>query len=236
LDHGPFLNQLNELAASLGDRLRNFNDGRDFVEKAQSYLFGELGFRANEDDFFDPLNSCLNSVLERRIGIPITLSLVYMEVARRLSMPVYGISLPNRFVVQFDDGRYATYIDPFGGGRAVSVKECFLLAGEKVPNLMHLARASKKQILMRMLQNLHRAYLQAHDHERAVRTLDFLLDGDPTAAIWHKLRGVLQLDLKRYGLAVTDLERYLQLLPTAADADIIRDQILMIRRWQAQQN
>ncbi len=236
LDHVPVLNQINEIAANLGDRLKNFNDGREFVEKAQSYLFGELGFHANEDDFFDPLNSCLNSVLERRTGIPITLSLVYMEVARRLQMPVYGISLPNRFVVQFDDGRYATFIDPFGGGRAVSVRECFLMSGAKIPDLAFLARASQKQILMRMLQNLHRAYLQAHDYDRAVRTLDFLLDGDPTFAMWHKLRGALLLDRKRFGPAADDLERYLQMQPDAADADTIREQIMMIRRWQAQQN
>jgi regulator of sirC expression with transglutaminase-like and TPR domain len=236
LDHGPVLNQINEIAANLGDRLKNFNDGREFVEKAQSYLFGDLGFHANEDDFYDPLNSCLNSVLERRTGIPITLSLVYMEVARRLHMPVFGISLPNRFVVQFDDGRYATYIDPFGGGRPVSVRECFLMAGAKIPDLTHLARASQKQIVMRMLQNLHRAYLQAHDYDRAIRTLDFLLDGDPTSAIWHKLRGALLLDRKRFGPAADDLELCLRLQPTATDADIIREQISTIRRWQAQQN
>lgn len=236
LDHTPILNQFNEIAANLGDRLRNFNDGREFVEKAQSYLFGELGFHANETDFFDPLNSCLNAVLERRTGIPITLSLVYMEVARRLQMPVYGISLPNRFVVQFDDGRYATYIDPFGGGRPVSVRECFLMAGSKIPDLTHLARATQKQILMRMLQNLHRAYLQSRDYDRAVRTLDFLLDGDPSSAIWHKLRGALLLDRKRYGKAADDLERYLQLQPDAAEADTMREQIVTIRRWQAQQN
>lgn len=236
LDHGPILNQINEIAANLGDRLKNFNDGREFVEKAQSYLFGELGFRANEDDFFDPLNSCLNAVLERRIGIPITLSLVYMEVARRLQMPVYGISLPKRFVVQFDDGRYATYIDPFGGGRPVSVRECFLMAGARIPDLTYLARASRKQILMRMLQNLHSAYLQAHDYDRAIRTLDFLLDGDPSSAMWHKMRGALRLDRKRFGPAADDLDRYLQLQPDAGDADTIREQISTIRRWQAQQN
>src|ERR1700730_14951597 len=84
----PFLDQLNDLASRLGDRLRNFNDGRDFVETAQRFLFGELGFHGNEEDFFDPRNSCLNQVLERRTGLPITLSVMYMEVARRLQMPV----------------------------------------------------------------------------------------------------------------------------------------------------
>ena len=169
LEHESWLDQINEIAASLGDRLRNFNDGRDFVETAQRYLFGELGFQPNEQDFFDPCNSCLNEVLRRRTGIPITLSLVYMEVARRLQMPVYGISLPNRFLVQFDDGRFATFIDPFGGGRPVTPRECFQLAGVETPELTMLARASKKQILMRMLLNLQRAYMQARDYPQIGR-------------------------------------------------------------------
>ncbi|RDJ93963.1 hypothetical protein B4Q13_18235 [Lacticaseibacillus rhamnosus] len=92
LEPEPWLDRLNELASQLGDRLRNFNDGRDFVETAQRSLFGELGFHGNEDDFFDPRNSCLDQVLERRVGIPITLSVMYMEVARRLAMPVFGIA------------------------------------------------------------------------------------------------------------------------------------------------
>lgn len=236
LEHEPWLQQINEIASSLGDRLRNFNDGRDFVETAQRYLFGELGFHANETNFFDPLNSCLNEVLQRRTGIPITLSLVYMEVARRLQMPVYGISLPNRFLVQFDDGRYATFIDPFGGGKPVSPLECFELAGVTEPNPAMLARASKKQIVMRMLQNLERAYMQARDYPRAVATLDYLLDGAPDTAGWHKLRGALLLELKRFALARADLEAYLKLQPDAQDADFIREQIGSIRKWSARNN
>ncbi len=236
LEHEPFLDQINEIAANLGDRLRNFNDGRDFVETAQSYLFGELGFHANEGDFFDPRNSCLNQVLERRTGIPITLSLLYMEVARRLRMPVYGIGLPNRFVVQFDDGRFAAFIDPFGGGRIVSPAECFALAGATVADPTLLARANPKQILMRMLQNLHRAYMQARDYSRAIATLDFLLDGAPGTAAWHKLRGALALELKRYSAARADLETYLELQPQATDRDAVQQQLQTIRRWLAQSN
>lgn len=236
LEHEPFLSQINEIAANLGDRLRNFNDGRDFVEKAQSYIFGDLGFRANETNFFDPLNSCLNQVLERRTGIPITLSLLYMEVARRLQMPVYGIGLPNRFIVQFDDGRYATYVDPFGGGRLVTPKECFALAGAKVFDPTLLARATNKQILMRMLQNLHRAYMEIGDFERAILTLNFLLDGAPGTPLWHKMRGVLSLELKRFGSARVDLETYLELQPQAFDRDVIQKQLHSIHLRVAQNN
>jgi regulator of sirC expression with transglutaminase-like and TPR domain len=159
-----------------------------------------------------------------------------MEVARRLQMPVFGIGLPNRFIVQFDDGRYASYVDPFGGGRLVSPAECFLLAGARVADPQLLSRVTNKQILMRMLQNLHRAYMQGHDYERAVLTLDFLLEGAPGTPLWHKMRGALALELKRYGAARTDLEAYLELQPQATDGDTIRKQLQSIRRWVAQNN
>jgi len=236
LEHETYLDLLNELAANLGDKLRNFNDGRDFVEQAQRYLFTELGFHANDADFYDPLNSCFNQVLERRTGIPITLSLLYMEIARRLQMPVYGIALPNRFIVQFDDGRFAAFIDPFGGGGQVSLGDCYALAGAKVPDPGLLVRASKKQILMRMLQNLHRAYMQARDFDRAVVTLDFLLTGAPNMSAWLKLRGALCLELKRFAVASQDLQRYLDLEPLAPDSETIRGQLVSIRKWLAQNN
>ena len=230
----PFLDQLNELAASLGDRLRNFNDGRDFVEKAGSYLFGELGFHGNETDFFDPLNSCLNQVLERRTGIPITLAVMYMEIARRLHMPVFGIGLPRHFVLEFNDGNYATYIDPFHGGRRITARDCFALAGAKVADPILLERVNSKQIAMRMLQNLHRVYLGARDFERAIATLDLLLLGAPESAPWYKRRGVLEMGLRRYHAARRDLLKYLELEPEAADRDAIHKQLQEIHLSLAQ--
>jgi len=234
LEPEPFLDRLNELASSLGDRLRNFNDGRDFVEKASSYLFGELGFHGNETDFFDPLNSCLNQVLERRTGIPITLAVMYMEIARRLHMPVFGIGLPRHFVLEFNDGNFATYIDPFHGGRTISAQECFALAGAKVADPILLQRATPKQIAMRMLQNLHGVYLRAGDHEKAVTTLDLLLVGAPEIGAWYKRRGVLSLELKHYHAARRDLLKYLELEPEATDRDAIQKQLQAIHLWLAQ--
>ncbi len=209
LDVEAALDRLNDLASRLGDRLRNFNDGRDFVEKARAYLFQELGFHGNDQDYFDPLNSCLNQVLERRTGIPITLSVLYMEIARRLAMPVFGIGLPRHFVVQFDDGNYATYVDPYNGGRVISAGECFALAGATVADPSLLQRVSKKQIVMRMLQNLHGAYLRRRDYAKAVDTLDLMIVGAPDTAAWYKRRGAMLAELKRYQAARRDLEKYL---------------------------
>ena len=244
LEDQPFLDRLNELAARLGDRLRNFNDGRDFVETAQRYLFEELGFHGNEEDYHDPLNSCLNQVLERRTGIPVTLSVMYMEIARRLQMPVFGIGLPRHFVLQFDDGNYATFIDPFHGGRTITPRECFQLAGVQVPELGMLRRVSKKEIVMRMLQNLRGAYMRAQDWARTVETLDMLIVGFSSSPAVEaaemapalKLRGLLRLELKRHQGARADLEKYLELQPDAADRQEIIQQISEIHRWLARVN
>jgi regulator of sirC expression with transglutaminase-like and TPR domain len=228
----PFLDQLNDLASRLGDRLRNFNDGRDFVETAQRFLFGELGFHGNEEDFFDPLNSCLNQVLERRTGLPITLSVLYMEIARRLQMPVFGIGLPRHFVLQFDDGNYSTYIDPFHGGRAITALDCFTLAGAEVADPALLQRVSKKQIAVRMLQNLHRVYVRTRDFTRAVATLDLMIAAAPDTAAWYQARGALLVELGRWQAARSNFETYLALAPEAQD----RAQVVEQLQWLARLN
>jgi regulator of sirC expression with transglutaminase-like and TPR domain len=235
LDPQPVLDELNELASRLGDRLRNFNDGREFVEKAQRYLFEELGFHGNVENFSDPLNSCLNQVLARRTGIPISLSVLYMEVSRRLQMPVFGIGLPRHFVVQFDDGNYSAFINPYGGG-VVSPQDCYSLAGAPLSDPSLLRRVTKKQIVMRMLNNLHLVYTSQRDLSRAIRTLDLMLKGAPDQAGWYKHRGHLLVEDHRYTDARKDFERYLALEPAAEDRPEVEQQIARVMRYLARLN
>jgi regulator of sirC expression with transglutaminase-like and TPR domain len=234
----PYLDQLNDLASRLGDRLRNFNDGRDFVETAQRYLFGELGYHGYEkdEDHFDPRNSCLNHALEQRTGLPITLSVMYMEIARRLHMPVFGIGLPNHFVIQFDDGNYSTFIDPFHNGRVITALECFTLARARVVDPALLRRVGKKQIVMRMLQNLYLAYRHTRDPDRAVATLDLMISGAPETAPWYKHRGAFNVELKRWPAARRDFEKYLAMEPEAEDRAEVLKQLQAIQRWTARYN
>ena len=237
----PCLDQLNELASRLGDRLRNFNDGRDFVETAQRFLFGELGFHGfegDEDVFFDPRNSCLNQVLERRTGLPIALSVLYMEIARRLRMPVFGIGLPRRFVIQFDDGNYSTFIDPFSGGRTITPRECFRLAEARVADPALLRRVTPKQIMMRMVQNLHRAYVRgpARDLPRALTTLDLMIAGAPETAPWYRHRAVLSMAAGRWQSAQRDFQKYLEMQPDAHDREDVTEHIRALQRRIAMVN
>src|SRR5260370_28733670 len=107
----PYLETLDQLASEIATRLGRGRDGTKFVRVANHYLFDELGFRGNEPEYYDPRNSCLDAVIDRRTGIPITLSVVYIEVARRPGYPVFGIGLPGHFIEQYNDGIYSTCAD-----------------------------------------------------------------------------------------------------------------------------
>jgi len=158
LEVEPWIALLDSYANELGERVSEGDDGLAYIEKTNSYLFEELGFRGNDGDYYSPLNSCLNQVLMERTGLPITLSLVYMEIARRLSRPIHGIGMPGHFLVQYDDGEFRRYIAPFYHGRMMGPGECLDL-GSRVTgmdlseNWQVLEPVSKRQMALRMLNN-----------------------------------------------------------------------------------
>jgi regulator of sirC expression with transglutaminase-like and TPR domain len=139
-------------------------------------------------------------------------------------------------VVQFDDGNYATYVRSVQRRARISAAECFALAGATVADPALLQRVSKKQIAMRMLQNLHGAYLRRRDYAKAVDTLDLLIIGAPDIAAWYKRRGALLVELKRYQAARRDLEKYLALEPDTADREEIQRNLAAIHQRLGQVN
>src|SRR6266851_3953288 len=172
LDTGTFLRILDSYALDLAGRMR---DGVGFVSTANQYLFEELGFAGNTADYYNPANSCLNEVLTSKTGIPITLSVVYLEIARRLSRPVFGIGLPGHFVVQYDDGLYSTYIDPFHGGALLDAAQCHELA-QTDGNPAALARVNTRHIVARMINNLRGIYFARGAHRKTLQILNLLID------------------------------------------------------------
>jgi len=180
----PYLAMLDSFAAELDRRTGRGAGGRLFVAAAGEYLFSELGFTGNREHYYDPANSCLNEVLTSRRGIPITLSVIYLEVARRLGRRAHGIGLPGHFLVRYDDGGYSVFVDAFDGGRVLTPAECFVLARqatgapvEEDPRL--LAPVSKRQILTRMLSNLRNAYRLRQAYGKALRVLEVLRAAHP---------------------------------------------------------
>ena len=227
LEPEPYLHILDSYAAELGERLRHTPD---FVTAAARYLFDELGFAGNSDDYYNPANSCLNEVLTSKTGIPITLSVVYLEIARRLKKPVFGIGLPGHFLVQYDDGFYATYLDVFHGGKRLEAPDCYKLAGVEA-NPALLARVDKRQIVGRMINNLRGVYFSRGAHRKTLQILNLLLEANPRATEEYKQRAVTHLQMEQTRAAKADFERYLELAPHAPDHAEVEKQLLSLKRW-----
>lgn len=205
-----------------------------------SFLGAELGFRGNAENYYDPRNSFFNDVLSRRLGIPISLSVVYIEVGRRAGLPVSGVGLPGHFIVRVD-GQDDLLLDPFYGGRVVSLADCqrrldriFDRQVSLEPGM--LMPCDERQILTRMLYNLKGIYVQAQDHWRALGAVELLLRLDPGSLDELRDRGLLYAALDCYSLAVRDLESYLARAGQAPDSPGLRETLETLRARQARVN
>jgi regulator of sirC expression with transglutaminase-like and TPR domain len=208
------------------------------MQAINRHLFDEVGYAGNHDQYYDPRNSYLNEVFERRLGNPISLALVQMEVARRVGVPLDGVSFPGHFLVRLpvDDG--VLVMDPFNGGRPLDVDELRERAkphlGGDAPDdeaLGHiLSPASHRGMLTRMLRNLHGVYVEQDDWERAVRCSDRILKLSSTNAEALRDRGLGYLKLGHMHGARQDLARYLQLNPDAPDRDSLRERLVDLSR------
>ena len=230
LDAAGITAQVDTYAEALRPRLAGDIDLPARLTAINRYLFEEVGFAGNVDQYDDPRNSYLNEVVDRKLGIPISLAVVQMEVTRRLGMPLDGISFPGHFLVRLpvDDG--ILVLDPYNKGRPVSADELRERAsphlGGQAPDdqqlLQILAPATHRMILMRMLRNLKGLYVESGDWERVARSADRLLKLSPDTAEAVRDRGLAYRELGHAKGAREDLARYLQLLPEADDADAVR--------------
>ena len=238
LDFDASLFRLDNLAQQIGSQLSANSTALDFIKATNQLLFDTLQFRGNEEQYYDPRNSCLNSVLMRRLGIPISLAVLYIEIARRLSRPVYGVGLPGHFIVAYEDAEARYWVDPFNRGRILSFAECCALSKETAgvdlrTNPAVLAPINKQQILVRMLSNLKAIYLRGQAFEKARQVLDLLIEAMPEYAEEYRHRGLIHLRQLNHRAAKADLETYLRLEPDAPEREQVEKQLLMIERWKA---
>ena len=217
------LDMIGELAGRAVERhVDRTGDGSTLsrIKAVNEYLFDELRFVGNRDKYEDPRNSCLNEVLDRRTGIPITLSVVYMEVARRAGLRIDGINFPGHFLVRCPQvgsrGSSGLIIDPFHGGALLSEHDCRLLlqrhVGSEVAfNRSLLAPATRLQVIVRMLLNLKRIYVHMRSFPQARDVTELLLAMTPSALSELRDRGLLAYHLNDVTSALRDLQTYLRL-------------------------
>ena len=240
LDVDAYLERLDGLARAV-DGVRRSPDALGRLHRLREYLFVEQGFAGNRDEYYDPRNSFLNDVLDRRQGIPITLSLVLMEVGKRLGLAIEGIGLPGHFIAgaRLDDSQIL--LDPFNGGALVTPEECEELVGGVVGRPVtllpeHYAPVSGRQLLTRMLANLKGAYWRRQEWDRVVSAIDRLLVLDPKAASEWRDRGVAWSNLGEVRRGLGDWERYLTEFPDAEDHETVKGHLRRARQKLAQLN
>ena len=226
LDMGQELGALDSLAAGAARGLDDDRDPLHCVNAISRWLFDDLGFKGNDEDYYDPNNSYLNEVLSRRIGIPITLSLVYIEVGKRLGVPLVGIGMPGHFIVGHRDVK-DVYIDPFQGGILLSLQECIErfrgVAGSRAAwDPKYLEPIGNRDFVARMLRNLKAVYFQREDYARAVTVLDMLVTLQPQLPEERRDRGLAHYRLGNHAHALDDLRAFSSARQDAPDERIER--------------
>ena len=238
LDVGGYLARLDSMADALRTRVGESADPSDLVIALRRYLFEEEGFKGNSEEYYDPRNSFLNDVLDRKVGIPISLSTLYMEVARRTGLPVQGVGLPGHFIVRVELPGGGLLIDPFHGGEPLTAKDCQkrldrIYGGRVALESRMLASCGRKHILARTLRNLKAIYLKASDRQRALGIVCLLLRLNPLSPEDLRDRGLIYDALDCYALAAGDLEAYLNLVPSGSDTKKLRERISDLERKAA---
>ncbi len=205
------------------------------------YLFHEMGFRGNEGDYYDPHNSYFNQVLERRLGIPITLSVVMMAIGQRAGLRIVGVGLPGHFIVKAQDDSQEVLIDPFHGGRILTQADCEYLVHQATGSPIDVSPLELQPIpvgliVRRMLNNLKAIYQKQEDWPRATRTMERLRQLDPDNVQLRRDLGIGYLRREQPGKAINLLQCYLDNAPEAEDLEAVRKMHLAALRMVAQWN
>jgi len=234
-----YLQRLDMMAATVRGRLGASAEAA--VAGLNRVLFEEQGFRGNTREYYDPRNSFLNDVLDRRTGIPISLSTVYIAVGRRAGVEVHGVGLPGHFVVRVSAAGGDALVDPFNGGTVLTPQDCQdrldrIYGGRVRVAADMLAPCPPRSLLSRMVRNLKAIYLKADDHERALRTAELLVLLNPGAVEEVRDRGLVLAALECYALAAADLESYVEAVPQAPENPQLRARIAELRHKAARLN
>ena len=239
VDVEHYMHEVGGWSEAVRARLAGSADVEKVVDTINHVLFEEEGFRGEDDDYYDPRSALVSELLDRHSGLPIALSILYLELTRRAGVEAAGVSLPGRFLVKFSGWFGEVIVDPFDGGRILTPAELQkildgMYGGGVRLREHHLRSFSRREVLARELAQLKAAYLAQHDITRAAASVDRLLILDERDPYEVRDRAALAMQMHAYAFAVECLERYLSLMPHADDRDRVREQIAYLRAWMDQ--
>jgi len=230
-----YMMRFDALAEAAKDRLDNETAAPVVLRELIHTLYEREGFRGNTESYHDPRNSLLNDVLDRRLGIPMTLGIVMLEVGWRLDLPLEGVNFPGRFLVRYKGATEHLLVDPFDGGRIRFEDEAQELLDKVYGGMVRMQNqflrlATKRDMIHRLLVDLKGLYVNVHDDERALRTIEHLLLLRPDSPGERRDRGMLLVKLGRASEAMEQLQEYLDYAPQAADASRVRSLLERLER------
>jgi regulator of sirC expression with transglutaminase-like and TPR domain len=244
LDIDAYLQRIDSMGATLRRRLRSDISTTEALLALNRYVFEELGFSGNADDYYDPRNSYLNDVIDRKLGIPITLAVLYIEIGRRLGLPLHGVSFPSHFLVKCVLREGAIVLDPYARGASLGLEDLQqrlqalvkdVEVDQTVLNTM-LAPATPTDIFARMLRNLRAIHLSRGDRLKALNASKRIITLVPGAADEYRDRAQLYFELECFRAALADFHTYLRLKPDAADSETVTRQIAELEPIAARLN
>ena len=231
LNVSKYIEKINEMGNSLKIKIGEVKNPTYLISVLNEYLFDELGFHGAEEDYYDPVNSFLNVVLDKKTGIPITLSILYSEVAKHIGLDLRIVGFPGHVIVKY---KKEMILDPFYRGRLLTIEDLEKILNrnfgedvEFVPE--YLNEATTEQLLTRLLRNLKNAYTQSYAYDNAMKCTDMVLGMQPESPEEIRDKGILEERLLRYDKALPLLNKYLELEPEADDADFILELIKSVR-------
>ena len=231
LDISKYIEKINDISNSLKAKIGKVKNSTYLISMLNEHLFDELGFYGAEEDYYDPGNSFLNIVLDKKTGIPITLSIIYSEVAKNIGLDLQIVGFPGHVIVKYKD---EVILDPFYRGRLLTIEDLEGILNrnfgedvEFVPEYLNSATA--EQLLTRLLRNLKNAYTQSYAYDNAMKCTDMILGMQPESPEEIRDKGILEERLLRYDKALPLLNKYLELEPEADDVDFILELIKSVR-------
>ena len=231
LNISKYVEKINEMGNSLKIKIGQVKNSTYHISMLNEYLFDELGFDGAEEDYYDPGNSFLNVVLDKKTGIPITLSIIYAEVAKSIGLDLQIIGFPGHVIVKYKE---EIILDPFYSGRLLTIEDLEEILTKNfgevdvlVPE--YLNEATTDQLLTRLLRNLKNAYTQSYAYNNAMKCTDMILGMQPESPEEIRDKGILEERLLRYDKAIPLLNKYLELQPEADDVDFILELIKSVR-------
>ncbi len=245
LDHQNYFDKLDRLAATALSRLPSQPGTYDQLDGIRSVLFDAAELRGNSGNYYDPRNSYVNEVLDRKLGIPITLAVIYLEVARRIGLEMRGIGMPGHFLLSVGSGEEEIFVDPYHRGGLLSRKECLSLAmrgrtsAEPAPSALSrrlLPSCGNRSTLRRLLTNLKLTHAKRRDYRRALASAERIQLLDPKN--WRNLSDLarLQAEVGEYTRAVESLSEFLDRAPEGADTRRAKDALTQLRELARKQS